>query len=120
MNLKFIIVLIVALFATFPASANQSCMTHREAKEYYGHQIYLHWSGDHCWGKHAKIKESAPRVSAPQYAERLPNRETAVSGADTAIWPDPPRDYSWTDRWPNERVIPPGRWLLELVQFGKR
>ena len=123
MTIRFAIALIVTLLAALPALASPDCMTHSEAKHTYGRDTYLHWVGNHCWGvRHVsarRSKESAPALAAPQHAERMPNRETALAGADSAsIWPDPPSDFTWADRWPNQDRISPDRWLMELVQFG--
>jgi hypothetical protein len=119
--MRFALALIVTLLAAFPALASPGCMTHSEAKHAYGRDTYLHWHGNHCWGvRHVasrRSKESAPVVETPQHAEQLPNRETALAGADT-VWPAPPTDFTWADRWPNQDRISPDRWLLELVQFG--
>jgi hypothetical protein len=37
-----------------------------------------------------------------------------------SIWPAPPTDFTWADRWPNQDRISPDRWLMELVQFGSQ
>ena len=122
--MRIVIALIVTLLAAFPALASPGCMTHSEAKNAYGRDTYLHWHGNHCWGVHhassRRSKESAPvLVVSHNHGEKLPNREAAGTGADTAsIWPDPPSDFTWADRWPNQDRISPDRWLMELVQFG--
>ena len=113
--MKFAIALIVTLLAVATAVASPGCMTHSEAKHVYGRDTFLHWKGNHCWGiRHASTRRS--KESAPA-AEQLPNRETASAGADT-VWPAPPADFTWADRWPNQDRISPDRWLMELVQFG--
>lgn len=124
MSLRFALALILMLLAAFPALASPSCMTHSEAKHVYGRDTYLHWTGNHCWGvrhessRRTVHKESAPLVRAPHNSgERLPI-DKAAGGADT-VWPTPPPDLTWADRWPNQDRISPDRWLMELVQFGR-
>jgi hypothetical protein len=132
---RFALALIVTLLAAIPALASPDCMTHSEAKHIYGRQTYLHWTGKHCW--HAKRNETDNR-SAVRKADKSPSRTAApedarLSGPSEAtptvrlqaavtisIWPDPPADYSWVDRWPNQRVGEPERWLFELVEFGSK
>jgi hypothetical protein len=124
--MRFALALIVTLLAVAPALASPGCMTHGEAKHAYGRDTYLHWHGNHCWGvRHVsarRSKESAPALFAPHNpGERVPSSDAAPAGGDTAsIWPDPPSDFTWADRWPNQDRISPDRWLLELVQFGSR
>jgi hypothetical protein len=130
--MKFALALIVTLLAAFPALASPGCMTHSEAKHAYGRDTYLHWTGNHCWGvrhessrrtdRRSVAKKSAPDVTAfHDSSERgsSSNARAAAAhvGAD-AVWPDPPTDFTWADRWPNQDRISPDRWLLELVQFG--
>jgi hypothetical protein len=122
--MKFVLALIVTLLAAFPAIASPNCMTHSEAKHAYGRDTYLHWRGNHCWGVHhaasRRSKESVPALAAPHNSgERVPSSDAAPAGADS-IWPDPPSDFTWADRWPNQDRISPDRWLMELVQFGSQ
>ena len=123
MSLRFALALIVTLLAALPALASPSCMTHSEAKHVYGRETYLHWTGQHCWGvRHAAVhaKRSA-RVSDGSLpsGESDPAATLDSTRADT-VWPAPPTDYSWADRWPDYGTISPDRWLMELVQFGSR
>jgi hypothetical protein len=125
--MRLALALIVTLLATFPALANPGCMTMREARAEH-HTSHLFWHGNgHCWDatpvhsasrtRHAK--ESAPVQRAPQHAERMPSSDAAGIGA-VSIWPAPPSDFTWADRWPNQDRISPDRWLMELVQFGSQ
>lgn len=134
-EVKFALALIVTLLAAFPALASPDCMTHSEAKHVYGRQTYLHWKGNHCW--YAKRNETDNR-SAARKADKSPSRTAAPEDArlrdhpeanpsmmaqaavTISIWPDPPSDFTWADRWPNQDRISPDRWLMELVQFGSR
>jgi hypothetical protein len=124
--MRFALSLLLILAAT-SAMASPNCMTQREARAQY-HTSYIYWrTENHCWyaghPSHAArhVKRSAPALQATQHAERLPNREAAEAGADTvSIWPDPPTDYSWVDRWPNQRVGEPEKWLFDLMQFGSK
>ena len=121
MPIRLALALIVPLLATFPALASTGCLTHSEAKHMYGRETYLHWTGQHCWGIHhaqaRRSKESAPVLTVSQHAEHGPNSDAARTGADT-VWPSPPSDFTWADRWPDERRMAPGRWLFDLRQFG--
>jgi hypothetical protein len=139
--MRFALALIVTLLATFPALASPSCMTKHEARAHYGNS-WIYWHTErHCWdnqrgrvriakrnetdnrsaGSRRKLEptKSPSRTAVAEDAQ--PSRgfhpETAVT---ISIWPDPPTDFTWADRWPNQDRISPDRWLLELVQFGKR
>jgi hypothetical protein len=117
--LRATISLVAVLFMRFPANASISCMTEAEARAEY-HTTFVYWHGrDRCWdnGYRHILKESAPGFNASQHAERLPNSDAAEPGAGT-IWPAVP-SYSFTDRWPNQTVCLPDRWLHELEQFGR-
>jgi hypothetical protein len=129
---KLALALIVTLLAAFPALASPSCMTKHEARARY-QTSYLYWRSEHhCWyAGHAsarRAKESAPVQRAPQHAERLPSSDAAGTVADTvSIWPNPPTDFTWADRWPDEPRVPAERWihehperLFELMQFRSK
>ena len=124
MTIRFALALIVTLLAAFPALASPSCMTKHEARARY-QTTWISWRTEHhCWyaghPSHATghAKRSAPALAAPQHAERDLSVRPDYSGADT-VWPDPPSDFTWADRWPNQDRISPDRWLMELVQFGR-
>jgi hypothetical protein len=125
MIIRFALALIVTLLAAFPALASPSCMTKHEARAHY-QTSYLYWRTEHhCWyasqgSRHHVAKKSAP-VVLPAHNSIMELPAAASTGADTAsIWPDPPIDFTWADRWPNQDRISPDRWLMELVQFGSR
>jgi hypothetical protein len=124
-EMRLALALIVMLLAAFPALASPGCMTHSEAKHIYGRQTYLHWTGKHCW--HAKRNETDNRRIRRQPDAVVPDKSPSRAAATLtggsglqSIWPDPPSDYSWTDRWPNQRVGEPERWLFDLMQFGSK
>jgi hypothetical protein len=139
--MRFALALIVTLLAAFPALAGPSCMTKHEARSHYGNDwIYWHGPG-HCWDNqrgHVRIakRNETDNRSAARKADKSPSRTAAPEDArlrghpeanpsmmaqaavTISIWPDPPSDFTWADRWPNQDRISPDRWLLELVQFG--
>jgi hypothetical protein len=51
-------------------------------------------------------------------AAPVPTRRLEVV-IPTSIWPSVP-GYSFTDRWPNQTVCLPDRWLHEIEQFGNK
>jgi hypothetical protein len=131
-RVRFSLALIVMLLAAFPALASPSCMTKHEARARYP-TTWLYWHTErHCWdnhrGRHRTAKESAPVQRAPQHAERLPSSDAAGIVADTvSIWPNPPTDFTWADRWPDEPRVPAEKWihehperLFELMQFRSK
>lgn len=130
--MRFALALIITLLAALPALASPSCMTHSEAKHAYGRDTYLHWRGNHCWGvlhaaaKRLSRREVMPNTMETEHTDRRADESRRQHnaqppsyevGADT-VWPDPPADFTWADRWPNQDRMSPDRWLLELVQFG--
>lgn len=128
MPIRFALALIATLFAAFPALASPSCMTKHEARARY-QTSWISWRTEHhCWyaghpshaARHAKRSAQVARGSLPSgESDRAVTHGSA--GADTvSIWPDPPTDYSWVDRWPNQRVGEPERWLFDLVEFGSK
>ena len=125
MTFRVAITAILLQFMIFPAMASKECMTRPEASAYYK-TSFLYWrTEDHCWGDRATRvpmparQKPAPMVDASQHAERVPKGDPASVGAGTvSIWPTVP-GYSFTDRWPNQTVCLPDRWLHELEQFGR-
>lgn len=122
MPIRLAVALIVTLLAAFPALASPSCMTKHEARAQYK-TSYLYWrTKNHCWyaghasARHAKRSAWAVRSSLP-FGESEPAVTQASARADT-VWPVPPTDFTWADRWPDERRMAPGRWLFDLRQFG--
>ena len=128
MTIRFALALIVTLLAAFPALASPGCMTKHEARAHYGNS-WIYWHGpDHCWDDrrgHVKrdVAATVHRRTTGEHKAVLSEREGQAVNlsppvTSTSIWPDPPTDFTWADRWPNQDRISPDRWLMELVQFG--
>ena len=111
MSIRFALALIVTLLAAFPALASPSCMTKHEARAYYG-SSWIYWHGpSHCWdNQRGRRVHVARHASVPMPVSR--------PGIASSVWPAPPTDFTWADRWPDERRMVPGRWLFDLRQFG--
>ena len=141
MTIRFALALIVTLLAAFPALARPDCMTKHEARAHYGND-WIYWHTErHCWdnqrghvriakrnetdnrsaGSRRKLEptKSPSRTAVAEDAQPSPEMPSG-DGGHQSIWPDPPTDFTWADRWPNQDRISPDRWLLELVQFGSR
>lgn len=116
--MKLFLILIVLSFAAFPAAASPSCMTKSEAREQY-RTSHLYWHSEHhCWDdRRGRRHRGIERDPVPAIAT-VPLPEPRPIQPDS-IWPEPPFDFSWIDRWPSEVTMAPERWLLDLMQFGK-
>jgi hypothetical protein len=113
MILRIAIAAILLLFMIFPAMASNECMTKAEAGESY-HSTFLYWHGpQRCWDD---LRGSPSRREDVSAVVPTPSRRPAVA---PGMWPIVP-DYSFTDRWPNQTVCLPDRWLHELEQFGSK
>jgi hypothetical protein len=126
MTLRIAIAAILLQSIIFPTMASKECMTRPEASAYYK-TSFLYWrTEDHCWGDRSSGSMPTRQKSAPASVGSLPSGESDApvmahaAGADTvSIWPSVPA-YSFTDRWPNQTVCLPDRWLHELEQFGTK